>query len=98
MIGFVYQKNIKKPIIYVGYFYPNYEKLELWKESDSLSSLDECMEWVDATADEYSDYLLFTFNKEYDYSLMDYECGVDCRLGDEYGQGSKYTCKTTIQP
>ncbi|EKD95454.1 MAG: hypothetical protein ACD_24C00485G0008 [uncultured bacterium] len=96
IIGFV-TYFIKKPIIYIGYFYPNYEELKLWKESDLLESLEECRKWVNATADEYNDYLLINFKKEYDYNMLDYECGVDCRLGDDYGQGTKYTCKTTTQ-
>lgn len=97
MVILIYKSFIKKPTIYIGYFYPDYTELKLWSESNPLKSLAECREWADATADEYSDYLLTNFKKEYDYNMMDYECGVDCRLRDDYGQGTKYTCKTTTQ-
>ena len=82
-----YNRFIKYPYRYVGYFYPSIENLNNWVESKPFGSVDECREWADAMADEYK----VAYSGNYDY-----ECGKDCYKGDPYGQGLTYTCHTSV--
>ena len=77
---------------YVGYFYPSIENHDIFVESDRLGSMDECRDWVNSQIAIYS-------NKGYDFDRQsyDYECGVNCREGDDYNQGTKFTCKSSAR-
>jgi len=74
---------------YIGYFYPDTNIDDRFIESDPLYSLDECQRWKN------SQISIFEKVGYYDEGnrTWDYECGVDCREGDDYNQGTKYTCK-----
>lgn len=79
---FIYTQFIKYPVRYIGYFYPNTENHDHWIESQPLSSIDDCRNWV---------------NTQISNNNYDYECGKDCYKGDPYSQGVNYTCKTSLR-
>ena len=87
VIGYLaYNYFIKYPYRYIGYFYPSIENMDKWVESEPLSSVDECRDWVNGMINQYN---------LADSDNYDYECGKDCYKGDPYSQGVKYTCHTS---
>jgi len=87
MGNFLYKRFIKYPYRYVGYFYPSIYNLNKWVESEPFDSVEECRDWADGMADHYG----VAVTADYDY-----ECGKDCRKGDEYNQGVKYDCYSSV--
>lgn len=83
---FLYNNFLKYPYRYIGYFYPDIDSLDKWVESEPLSNIDECREWIDDMANSYG-----TANS----GNFDYECGKDCYKGDPYNQGVTYTCNSS---
>jgi len=74
---------------FIGYFYPNYGKTEIFIESPPLKTIEECRDWVEVQHDNYS-------YKESESTDYDYECGKDCTIGDKYSAGVKYTCQLSV--
>ena len=82
IIWWGYNHFIHKPT-WTAVYYPSAANLSVFRDQ-SVGSLEECRDWVDAQAQ-------LQGNTDYDY-----ECGTDCKLQVD-NLGKFYRCKETFE-
>jgi hypothetical protein len=73
-----------KPDVWLGFYYPNQNDLSKNVQSQKLSSLEECRNWVDTQIPLYNP----------SGTGYDYECGKECEYDESY---DLYLCKKTLE-
>lgn len=77
----------RNPKPYALYFYPDKTHMNKFLETSPLKTKKDC----------YGVLKLYVKYNTENGKQWDYECGKNCRPGDPYGQGVRYTCESSFK-